>query len=248
MDPNGSYHNYAIFSESGSDISPLHEALSGTTAMPMLDEFVSPTFQPPPHSNSMRNTAPTANALEVPMPPKNQSNLQDQTNVPSAQPPVLPHTNTYHSPSITSLLQGDPIASVHAHLNTIGGLDDGPIFENPTMLFTGVPLGYASSPPNLHPFSSNTIYTQQIQHGALYNEDIYGVRTPSGPSAIFPSTPREDTTLIDGQTISFASDVMQDSMRSGHICRFCNATFNLRQAYGGHMSHHSKQNKKNLQG
>ncbi|KAF8661729.1 hypothetical protein HU200_056680 [Digitaria exilis] len=37
-------------------------------------------------------------------------------------------------PSITSLLQGDPVAVLHAHLNTIEGLDLGPIFENPTQV------------------------------------------------------------------------------------------------------------------
>jgi hypothetical protein len=41
-------------------------------------------------------------------------------------------------PSFTSLLQEDPIAVVHAHLNTIGGLDDGPIYEMPTKHVTEV--------------------------------------------------------------------------------------------------------------
>jgi hypothetical protein len=34
-------------------------------------------------------------------------------------------------PSFTSLLQEDPIAVVHAHLNIVGGLDEGSIFEMP---------------------------------------------------------------------------------------------------------------------
>ncbi|KQK04262.1 hypothetical protein BRADI_2g12671v3 [Brachypodium distachyon] len=209
MDPNGFYHNYAMFSESESNISPLHEALRGTMAMPMLDEFVSPTFQPPPYSNSMRNTPPTTNnqlswkALKGIKKYSHSKNfLQPQS-----------RTTSTHLSKCRFFPWRDPIATVHAHLNTIGGLDDGPIFENPTRLFTGVtsPLGYVSSPLNHYPFGSNTIYTQHIQHGALYNEDLY------------------------------------EPMRSGHICRFCNATFNSPQAYGGHMSHHSNQNKKNLQ-
>ncbi|OEL28642.1 hypothetical protein BAE44_0010340, partial [Dichanthelium oligosanthes] len=36
------------------------------------------------------------------------------------------------APSITSLLQGDPVAVLHAHLNIIQGADLGPIFGNPT--------------------------------------------------------------------------------------------------------------------
>lgn len=129
------------------------------------------------------------------------------------------------SPSITSLLQGDPIASVHAHLNTIGALDAGPIFENPTRLFT-----------------------KHIQHGALCNEDPYGIPTPSGPFATFPSSPREGEDPVGGPNENFGGDVMQGSMSSGYRCKLCNATFNSSQAYGGHMSHHSKAKKKNMQG
>ncbi|CAL4950022.1 unnamed protein product [Urochloa decumbens] len=38
------------------------------------------------------------------------------------------------APPITSLLQGDPTAVLHAHLNTIQGSDLGPIFEDPTLV------------------------------------------------------------------------------------------------------------------
>jgi hypothetical protein len=41
-------------------------------------------------------------------------------------------------PSFTSLLQEDPVAVVHAHLHTIGGLDEGPIYEMPTMCVSKV--------------------------------------------------------------------------------------------------------------
>ncbi|CAL4963788.1 unnamed protein product [Urochloa decumbens] len=38
------------------------------------------------------------------------------------------------APPISSLLQGDPVAVLHAHLNTIQGSDLGPIFEDPTQV------------------------------------------------------------------------------------------------------------------
>jgi hypothetical protein len=41
-------------------------------------------------------------------------------------------------PSFTSLLQEDPVAVVRAHLHTIGGLDEGPIYEMPTMCVSEV--------------------------------------------------------------------------------------------------------------
>jgi hypothetical protein len=50
-------------------------------------------------------------------------------------------------PSFTSLLQEDPVAVVHAHLHTIGGLDEGPIYEMPTMCVSEV-----------HPLPSKFIY------------------------------------------------------------------------------------------
>jgi hypothetical protein len=43
-------------------------------------------------------------------------------------------------PSFTSLLQEDPVAVVHAHLHTLGGLDEGPIYEMPTLHVSEVHL------------------------------------------------------------------------------------------------------------
>jgi hypothetical protein len=53
---------------------------------------------------------------------------------PSQQMQIL----SMEPPSFTSLLQEDPVAVVHAHLHTIGGLDEGPIYEMPTMCVSKV--------------------------------------------------------------------------------------------------------------
>ncbi|KAF8692508.1 hypothetical protein HU200_039608 [Digitaria exilis] len=61
-------------------------------------------------------------------------------------------------PSITSLLQGDPVAVLHAHLNTIEGLDLGPIFENPTQPRVRV------SDNNVESMSSSTMKNGRGSH------------------------------------------------------------------------------------
>jgi hypothetical protein len=59
-------------------------------------------------------------------------------------------------PSFTSLLQENPIAVVHAHLNIVGGLDEGSIFEMPPTRASEVnslPFEFICFPKNSHPFT-----------------------------------------------------------------------------------------------
>ncbi|VAH73661.1 unnamed protein product [Triticum turgidum subsp. durum] len=132
------------------------------------------------------------------------------------------------SPSITSLLQGDPIAVVNAHLNTIGAIDDGPIFEIPTRRVYKGP--------------------QNIPHGTLTHDATYVVPTPLVPFATSSHGPREDKTPMDVPNGITNSGIMHNTMSSRkYRCSICNLTFNSSQAFGGHMSSHSKARKNKLQ-
>ncbi|CAL4956932.1 unnamed protein product [Urochloa decumbens] len=96
------------------------------------------------------------------------------------------------APSITSLLQGDPVAVLHAHLNTIQGSDLGPIFEDPTQV------------------------------------------------------PVKKTICASDNVVQSMSSSMMKNERDKDIyeCKICSAKFFSPQAFGGHMSHHSKAKKK----
>uniref|UniRef100_A0A453E815 C2H2-type domain-containing protein n=4 Tax=Triticinae TaxID=1648030 RepID=A0A453E815_AEGTS len=132
------------------------------------------------------------------------------------------------SPSITSLLQGDPIAVVNAHLNTIGAIDDGPIFEIPTRSVYKGP--------------------QNIPHGTLTRDASYVVPTPFGPFATSSHDPREDKTPMGVPNGITNSGIVHTTTSSRkYRCSICNLTFNSSQAFGGHMSSHSKARKNKLQ-
>ncbi|KAM0896627.1 hypothetical protein ACQ4PT_023076 [Festuca glaucescens] len=136
-------------------------------------------------------------------------------------------------PSFTSLLQEDPIVVVHAHINTIGGLDEGPIFEMPPCMLPS------------HPFTPNTIQHQQVQHGMLSHGAPYGVPNSLIPSAGSTHAPRENKTLVGALNETSDSATSHGSMVSHrYACDICNRTFNSHQAYGGHMSSHSKARRK----
>jgi len=147
-------------------VSPLHEALAGTTVMPIIDPSsqsqptIQPIFHAPqgPSMMPMNHNSTLPNCTEERLPlssvfPHTSIPFQDRFTANSINQqqkfssehdflttPVSDYLNfsdhmtimSMEAPPITSLLQGDPVAVLHAHLNTIEGLDLGPIFENPT--------------------------------------------------------------------------------------------------------------------
>ncbi|KAF8692509.1 hypothetical protein HU200_039609 [Digitaria exilis] len=157
-------------------VSPLHEGLVGTTALPIMDPSQNqlinqPIFHAPqePYNMPMNFSSMQQNWTEEPLPPptliprtgpttftpissipfqarftENSSNRQqtfssERNFLTTPVSDYLSFTDhmritSMDPPSITSLLQGDPVAVLHAHLNTIEGLDLGPIFENPTQV------------------------------------------------------------------------------------------------------------------
>ncbi|XP_044972157.1 uncharacterized protein LOC123439507 [Hordeum vulgare subsp. vulgare] len=132
------------------------------------------------------------------------------------------------SPSITSLLQGDPIAVVHAHLNTIGSMDDGPIFEIPTRRVIKD--------------------LQTTQHGMLSHKSTYVVPTPLARVATSSHVTREDKTPLGIQNGMRDSGIVHNTtyLRK-YTCNICNLNFYSPQAFGGHMSSHSKARKNKIQ-
>uniref|UniRef100_A0A0D3ENZ8 C2H2-type domain-containing protein n=1 Tax=Oryza barthii TaxID=65489 RepID=A0A0D3ENZ8_9ORYZ len=256
MDPNGSFPKNDGSSRKEAYLSPLHEALRGTTAVQGLGEYVghNSSTTPPIISGPQETTI---------LPSHNYSSYNP--NMALAPPPFqLPHQQNFlttpmgtyfdsseqahimstESPPVTSLLQGDPFAVVHAHLNTTGVLDNGPIFENSaTSLLVpevnSMPSVYPFPLQNIQPFISGTISQQQrLQSGSSSHVESFGP----------PYVPREQPEPIGG-----TKSVQVPAGRSGvvnervYTCRHCpNATFSTPQAYGGHMSAHSKKDKKNM--
>ncbi|KAL5221267.1 hypothetical protein ABZP36_025980 [Zizania latifolia] len=306
MDPHGSFPKDAGSSSNVDDeyISPLHEALRGTTAIPKrpADEFVAlnsstpssplnmqaaspyvyapPPQEPPPalpvihhHNHPLMPPPapyqPTNVALPSPPPPAPLSRQQilgpsapaSHVNttiseaalmsgggapnrllqIPPAPPsfltsPMSDYLNSSHQmqilsttepPPVTSLLQGDPFAVVHAHLNTTGVLDNGPIFQN-SATTRHIP------PEQQQPFGAGR-----------------GDQSSFGTFRMSPYVPREQAALqIGGQggdvNASVSPVVVNERVHREYTCRLCNARFRSPQAYGGHMSFHSKMEKKNM--
>ncbi|OEL25526.1 hypothetical protein BAE44_0013455 [Dichanthelium oligosanthes] len=198
-------------------VSPLHEALLGTTAIPIMDPSSQsqptdqPIFHAPQEPSKMTMHRNYTLLSSIPFQARFAANSSNQQQTLSSEhnfltTPVSDYLSSsdrmaimsMDAPSITSLLQGDPVAVLHAHLNTIRGSDLGPIFENATQ----VPR------------------EQQMPV-------------------------RETVCASDNIVHSVSSSTMKNE-RGGNIyqCRICPARFSSSQAYGGHMSHHSKDKKK----
>ncbi|KAG8045151.1 hypothetical protein GUJ93_ZPchr0008g13273 [Zizania palustris] len=139
--------------------------------------------------------------------------------------------STTEPPPVTSLLQGDPFAVVHAHLNTTGVLDNGPIFQNSAMATMHIPE-----------------QQQQQPFGAGQ-----GDQSSFGTFLMPPYVPMEQAALQIGggqgagdMNASVRPIVVNEKVRREYTCKLCNAKFRSPQAYGGHMSFHSKMDKKNM--
>uniref|UniRef100_A0ACD5UUV2 Uncharacterized protein n=1 Tax=Avena sativa TaxID=4498 RepID=A0ACD5UUV2_AVESA len=227
MDLDGSYPKKISSSKSEDNFSPLREEFRGTTAMPVINDHVD-LKSSSPNSSSMGNTQSIIQANDTEISQIQQKILprQDFLRNPignyfdsSQQMQIL----SMEPPSFTSLLQGDPIAVVHAHLNTIGRLDEGPIYEMPTRRVS-----------------------EQVQHEMLSRGDPDGVPTPLVPSATSTQGPREEKTLVGASNrISDSATSHGSTTSRTYTCKICSSTFNSPQAYGGHMSAHSKARKKN---
>ncbi|XP_037417652.1 uncharacterized protein LOC119281141 [Triticum dicoccoides] len=254
MDPNGSYPN----------ISPLHEALRGTTAMPTLKDFVA-LESPSSNSPSIENSSPIIHAPRdayvmlvndrsmipyqshtdlAPLPPQlgdmipNPLSLDKKEMFSHEEFLTNPFWNDFDSShqrhnismeasSFTSLLQTEQKLVVHSQVIAMGEPDDGSISK--------MDIKHVSK-------------EQNIQDGRLLFDDPYGVPTPGSPGMRSSPIPREDKIpLVGANAISDSGITHGPTTARKYKCKICSATFNSSQAYGGHMSLHSKARMKSLQ-
>ncbi|CAD6232640.1 unnamed protein product [Miscanthus lutarioriparius] len=134
--------------------------------------------------------------------------------------------------SIESLLQGDPMAILQAHLNIAGVSDPGPIFHDPALHVSKERMhktlgSSSSSHDDLYakiPYAKPTFVNQPPMSSLVQREQ----HVPNG----FPSGNSYDAIKeVMGSTINF-----QRVKKQKYTCMLCNAMFSSQQMYHGHMS------------
>jgi hypothetical protein len=219
-------------------VSPLHEALRGTTAMPVLGSTLhnQPIVHTPQEPTNMSVNDNFIYPYEA-MPPVSLPSLYNHTTATNGEPifssafhsrlsasSSSTHHNTFmlerdflttqasdylslsdpmriksmDPPPGTCLLQGNPLAVLHEHFNTIKEVDLGPGFEQPT-----------------HVQSESLMSMREVvvsYENIMQRMSHYTLETKRG--------------------------------RLEYVCKICSAKFFSAQAFGGHMSHHSKVKKK----
>lgn len=138
----------ARFRQSDNDISPLHEVLRGKTTMPTL-----PSSAPNDHAHSFHNYYDNSEAISHQLHPvfnhvpststiaptgmKQSSKNEQELMHMFLTTPVSEHARnkvlSLEPQSIESLLQGNPMAILQAHLDIVGVSDPGSIFHDPTL-------------------------------------------------------------------------------------------------------------------
>ncbi|KAL6849936.1 hypothetical protein ACP4OV_020563 [Aristida adscensionis] len=228
------------FSKSDIYISPLHEALRGTTAMPVVDEHELEIHQNPAPTPLANNNIALAGFMQ------SLDNQQEMmlVNRRFLTTPIINNLSisdrlqilSVHPPSFTSLLQGEPAAVVHAHLDVNGVMDPGPIFYDPLTLThkeeMQKPLGsslhhgpYGEITPRRFALSPKSYYIQKE------SELPIGVRHGTYHGIVQP-------------TIS-PTVVEVERTRRVYPCKLCVAKFYSAQALGGHMSYHGNKMRRN---
>ncbi|TVU03477.1 hypothetical protein EJB05_50981, partial [Eragrostis curvula] len=157
-------------------------------------------------------------------------------------------------PSATSLLHGNPTATLHAHFSINGVSDPSPIFEETTLHISKEEVFGSSSNLNFNTFTSNYMQVQEFGSSCNidpYGQILYGDATCFGEShcsilskgnnRCLSMSHKEDNGIVKATM----STTTQGQVLRVYTCNLCNATYNSPQAYGGHMSFHSKQNRKN---
>ncbi|TVU03042.1 hypothetical protein EJB05_51434, partial [Eragrostis curvula] len=199
MDPNRSPTRQTNFGLGDSYISPLHQALRGTTAMPTFSSSIPNTYAPQnPNVTQTSNSSPQYHIDTGSLPPLLQPDLITHVQPPSTfssiefiqslgdnghdflMTPVSDYLNlssgekiiSMEPPSITSLLQGNPTATLHAHFSIDGMSDPNPIFEETRLHVSKEEVFVSSSNLNFNTFTSN--YMQVEEFGSSCNIDPYG--------------------------------------------------------------------------
>ncbi|XP_037489169.1 uncharacterized protein LOC119367891 [Triticum dicoccoides] len=277
MDPNGSYPNKVRSSKSDAYISPLHEALRGTRAMPVLNDILA-LESLPSDSPSMENSSLASDAPPEPtMMPFNASYMMPhQENVGLAPlPPQLSDTIINPLSMVNTIVSQPNNEEIHQDEHEMFRYEDflsNPLWNyadsyhhtNTTSMespsFTSLLPTYPNSIVNTHLNTTGALedgsisnmptmhVSENIQNGRLLYDASYGVPTPISPSITTSYVPREDNTPLVGPNGIFGGAILHDSTSLGnYTCKICGRKFVTSQAYGGHMSSHAKERKKHLQ-
>ncbi|XP_037481598.1 uncharacterized protein LOC119359557 [Triticum dicoccoides] len=277
MDPNGSYPNKVTSGENDAYISPLHEALRGTRAMPVLNDILA--FESlPSDSPSMANSSSAPDAPPEPtmMLVNDSSMMPHQENVGLAPlPPQLSDTIINPLSMVNTIVSQPNNEEIHQDEHEMFRHEDflsNPLWnyadsyhhthtssmESPsfTSLLQTDPNSIVHTHLNTNgAMEDGSIYdmpamhvSENIQDGRLLYDASYGVPAPISPFMATSHVPREyNTPLVCPNGIS-DSAILHDSTSLGnYTCKICGRKFNTSQAYGGHMSSHAKERKKHLQ-
>ncbi|CAL4949814.1 unnamed protein product [Urochloa decumbens] len=244
MDPSGYPTKDTTFSQSDDNISPWHQALRGKKLMPTLYGIVPNAHAPnkpnmrPTNDHSFQTYYATIEAPPpqpypgfTPIPPTSavasegiiQSPVENEQ-VASRQPP-----------SITSLLQGNKTAILHAHRDIAGVLVPGPIFEDPTSHIPKEkemrkPLGSSSSHGDPY---AKMAYAEPTYFGQSPMSSSHVQREQQVPSVFIPSINSHDAI---GAAMSSKFEFKRVQR---YKCQLCNATFTTPKTYHGHMNMHN---------
>jgi hypothetical protein len=242
-----SYHYYTAREAPPQQLPPNHTPAIQASTFASQNEF--PIFPISAQHNEFPTFPINAQHNEFPTLPRNDyPNLFNQDQILTMDPPSI---------TSSSLLQVGATASLHAPFNTNGVLDPipYPALQNiyQVHLITLVPLSLILKLRIL------TLNCMQVEELRPSNIDPYG-QIPYGNQTYFGQIPTSSYARI-GQTVHIGvptgrfGDLVPPTLSSatkGELlyhkvfkCRLCDSLFTSPQAFGGHMSGHSKQKKKN---
>ncbi|XP_044970154.1 uncharacterized protein LOC123430353 [Hordeum vulgare subsp. vulgare] len=273
MDPNISYPNKLKSSESDAYISPLHEVLRGTIAMPVSNDTLSfeslPLDLPSAVNSSPAIDAPPEGAM---ISVNDSSMMPHQMNVGLAPlPPQLSDTisnplsmvNTITSQYYNEEIHQDgyemvwhedilsnPLSNYvdsYHHMNTSSM--ESPSFTSSlradpnSIVYTHLNTTRALEDGSISEMPTRNGF-ENMQNGRLRYDASYGAPAPISPLMMSSHVQTEDKTPPVGPNGIFDSAILHDSTTSGkYTCKICGRTFITSQAYGGHMSSHAKAKK-----
>ncbi|CAL4949813.1 unnamed protein product [Urochloa decumbens] len=245
MDPSGYPTKHTSSSQSDYNISPLHQSLRGKKLMPTLSSTTYygtieapppqpyPVFTPIPPTSAVASEgiiqSPVGNEQDImrtflTIPVGNFLSVDERVQVASMEPPL-----------ITSLLQGNKTAILHAHLDIAGVLDPGPIFEDPASHIPKEkemckPLGSSASYGDPY---AKMAYAKPTYFGQSPMSSFSVQREQQVPSVFIPSVNSHDA-IGAAMSSKFEFKRVQQ-----YKCQLCNATFTTPETYHGHMNMHN---------
>jgi hypothetical protein len=155
----------------------------------------------------------------------------------------------------TSTIQGNPLAIMDGSLNNShGGFNPSPVSEYGVNSLTLIALLIHTYMQTQLFFTSNSLLDQKlntIRRSSSY-EELNGTAPPVNATHVspFPKSTQAQLGMQERmmgvpdvtycRNFAPSSAVREPRKSPEYKCRYCDATFDTSQAYGGHMSGHSK--------